>query len=64
MLYVSPMAIETTARRLVDQLGENAPDIAVKKAAQMEKVGNKTGRTDWLCIMISAQRMLLDRHGW
>jgi hypothetical protein len=64
MLYVSPMAIASTARKLVDQLGDDAPDLAIRKASQMERLGNKTGRTDWLCVMISAQRMLVDRHGW
>jgi len=64
MLYFTPLATQSTARRLVDQFGAEAPDIAVKKASQMERIGNKTARSDWLRVMISAQQMLVERHGW
>ena len=56
--------IATTARHLVDRHGAQALDIAIEQASRMEKIGNAARRTDWLCIMISAHRLLVSRHGW
>jgi hypothetical protein len=58
------VAIATKARQLVDRHGERATAIAVGEASRMEILGDAAGRTDWLCVMISAQQILLNRHGW
>lgn len=56
--------ISRTARYLVSLHGQEAPTVAAGRAAQMEKRGDAGRRTDWLCIMIRAQTLLLDKYGW
>lgn len=56
--------VMATARRLIDRHGKQAPDVAATWASRMERIGDVTRRTHWLCVMISAQRMLVRRHGW
>jgi len=64
MRFNDTMAIATKAKQLVDRHGERATIIAVGEASRMEMLGDAAGRTDWICVMICAQQMLLDRHGW
>ena len=64
MQFDDSMAITTKAQQLVDRHGARATNIAVGEASRMEMRGDTAARTDWLCVMISAQQMLLDRHGW
>lgn len=64
MRFNDSMAIARKARQLVDRHGEDATTIAVGEASRLETLGDTEGRTDWLCVMISAQRMLVEQHGW
>ncbi len=64
MRFNDSMAIATKARQLVDRHGEQATTIAMGEASRMETLGDAEGRTDWLCVMISAQQMLVSQHGW
>jgi hypothetical protein len=57
-------AISRRAHRLVSLHGLEAPTIAAKHAARMEKRGNAGGRTNWLCVMIRTQNLLLSKYGW
>jgi hypothetical protein len=64
MRFSDSMAIATKAQQLVTVHGERATTIAVGEASRMEMLGDAEGRTGWLCVMISAQQMLLSQHGW
>jgi hypothetical protein len=44
--------------------GEEAPTVAARHASQMEKLGDVRRRTDWLCVMIKAQKLLVSERGW
>jgi hypothetical protein len=64
MHFDSTTTIAENARQLVDRHGDAAPDIAAGRASRMERLGDVQRRTDWLCVMISAQQMLVSRQGW
>jgi hypothetical protein len=60
----SSAAISQAAHRLIVMHGEEAPTVAARHASHMEKLGDVRRRTNWLCIMIKAQKMLVSERGW
>ena len=52
------------AQRLVGLHGADAPTVAARHAAHMQKCGDARRRTNWLCVMIRAQKLLLSERGW
>ena len=60
----STLSISNAAHRLIGLHGEEAPTVAARHAAHMEKLGDARRRTNWLCVMIRAQKLLLDEIGW
>jgi len=64
MQFGDSFEISRTARRLVCLHGDEAPTVAARHAAQMEKLGDPHRRTNWLRVMIRAQKLLLREHGW
>ena len=64
MRDTSTLSIAKVAHRLVGLHGEDAPTVAARHAAHMEKLGDRRRRTNWLCVMIRTQKLLLNEHGW
>jgi hypothetical protein len=60
----SSASISQAAHRLIIMHGEEAPTVAARHASQMEKLGDVRRRTDWLCVMIKAQKLLVSERGW
>jgi hypothetical protein len=64
MRVTHSLSISEMANRLVGRHGDNAPAVAARHAAHMQQRGDARRRTNWLCVMIRTQKLLLDEHGW
>lgn len=59
MRHGNTTEISKTAHRLLSLHGKDAPTVAAKNAADRERAGDVEGRTDWLCVMIRTQTLML-----